>query len=121
MDTQGNYDVVMPEPMDGTSSGYKVRVGDAVDEENVDCSSDFTLAASTDDTVVSSDRHLYVTSPEEGDMAFAGQEYTVEVRTRRVLYRVRGDAGHGRGGVHLIVPEAPHLSSSTICPKTGFE
>lgn len=78
-DTAGNYDVVMPEPMDGTSTGYKVRVMDAADESNVDCSSVFTLAASDDEPEGANDRRLIVTSPEDGDLAYAGEEYTVEV------------------------------------------
>lgn len=80
-DTAGNFDVVMPEPMDGSSTGYKVRVMDTSDESNVDCSGEFTLVASEDaDTDGPNERQLVVTSPEDGDMAYAGEEYTVEVR-----------------------------------------
>lgn len=82
-DTAGNFDVVMPEPMDGTTStGYKVRVMDTNDESNADCSSEFVLAASTAVDDGDSTRHITVTSPEDGDMAYAGQEYTVEVSMR---------------------------------------
>lgn len=81
-DNEGDYDIVMPEPMEGTSgSGYKVRVMDISDESNMDCSDDFTLLASEEAPSVGDPDgpHLYVTSPEEGDLAFAGEEYTVEV------------------------------------------
>eukprot|EP00904_Undaria_pinnatifida_P002476 jgi/Undpi1/12229/HiC_scaffold_5.g01905.m1 len=78
-DTSGTYGVSMPEPMDDSSgSGYKVRVADAADESNMDCSAEFTLVASESDSDEDNTRHLYVTSPEEGDLAFAGEEYTVE-------------------------------------------
>ena len=52
---------------------------DAADESNVDCSSVFTLAASDDEPEGANDRRLIVTSPEDGDLAYAGEEYTVEV------------------------------------------
>lgn len=82
-DTSGTYGVSMPEPMDDSSgSGYKVRVADAADESNMDCSAEFTLVASESDSDEDNTRHLYVTSPEEGDLAFAGEEYTVEVSQR---------------------------------------
>ena len=46
-DNEGDYDVVMPEPLSGLSgSGYKVRVADVNDEESADCSDDFFLLAS---------------------------------------------------------------------------
>lgn len=83
-DLQGNYDVVMPEPLDGVSgSGYKVRVMDIEDESNMDCSDDFILLASGEAPSVgdSDGPRLEVTSPEAGDMAYAGEEYTVEVST----------------------------------------
>eukprot|EP00904_Undaria_pinnatifida_P003642 jgi/Undpi1/13279/HiC_scaffold_8.g02941.m1 len=74
-DIEGNYDVVMPEPLEGvTGSGYKVRVMDVNDESNTDCSADFTLVASGD----SDEAFLVVTAPEAGNMAYAGDEYTVE-------------------------------------------
>ena len=81
-DNEGDYDIVMPEPMSGTSgSGYKVRVMDVDDESSVDCSDDFYLLASEEAPVVGDmdGPSLVVTSPEEGDMAYAGEEYTVEV------------------------------------------
>ena len=75
-DIEGNYDVVMPEPLEGvTGSGYKVRVMDVNDESNTGCSADFTLVASGD----SDEAFLVVTAPEAGNMAYAGDEYTVEV------------------------------------------
>eukprot|EP00752_Nemacystus_decipiens_P013476 g11935.t1 len=78
-DNEGDYDIVMPEPMSGTSgSGYKVRVMDVSDESEVDCSDAFTLVASAEAPFDSEDYSLTVTSPAEGDMAKAGEEYTVE-------------------------------------------
>lgn len=73
----------MPEPMLGMSgSGYKVRVVDVDDEEDGDCSAEFTLLASTEAPEVgdSDGPYLEVTSPASGDMAYAGEVYTVEVR-----------------------------------------
>lgn len=82
-DNEGDYDIVMPEPMTGTSgSGYKVRVMDVSDEGEMDCSDSFTLVASEEAPFSSEDYSLTVTSPAAGDMAKAGEEYTVEVSTR---------------------------------------
>ena len=79
-DSEGDYDVIMPEPMDGTMSGYKVMVTDVSDEMDADCSDEFTLMASTDAPDVGDEEgpFLMVTSPAEGDVAMAGEEYTVE-------------------------------------------
>lgn len=79
-DSEGDYDVIMPEPMDGTMSGYKVMVTDVSDEMDADCSDEFTLMASTDapDVGDMDGPSLMVTSPAEGDVAMAGEEYTVE-------------------------------------------
>ncbi|CAB1114811.1 unnamed protein product [Ectocarpus sp. CCAP 1310/34] len=78
-DTQGDYDVVMPEPMDGTSSGYKVMVTDSSDESDMGCSGEFTLVASADAPDASeSGAYVTVESPSAGDTAMAGGEYTVE-------------------------------------------
>eukprot|EP00752_Nemacystus_decipiens_P014647 g13044.t1 len=80
-DNEGDYDIVMPEPMMGTSgSGYKVRVMDIDDEEDGDCSDEFYLLAS-DEAPSAGDPdgpYVMVTSPAEGDSAEAGEEYTVE-------------------------------------------
>lgn len=84
-DNEGDYDVVMPEPMMGTGSGkqgrYKVRVADVDDESLADCSDPFYLLPS-DEAPQAGDADgpsLQVTSPKDGDMAIAGEEYTVEV------------------------------------------
>ena len=80
-DNEGDYDIVMPEPMGGVSgSGYKVRVMDVADEGSMDCSDAFTLIASTEASTSPDDYSLTVTSPAAGDMAYAGEEYTVEGR-----------------------------------------
>lgn len=71
----------MPEPLTGTSgSGYKIRVADVDDESSVDCSDEFYLVAS-DEAPKAGDAdgpYLMVTTPAAGDMAYAGDEYTVE-------------------------------------------
>ena len=88
-DAEGNYDVVFPEPINGVSgSGYKVRVMDVADESNVDCSAEFILVASDEVPSVGDEGgpHLDVTSPEEGDMAFAGEEYTVVVSMHECVF-----------------------------------
>ncbi|CAM9810534.1 unnamed protein product [Ectocarpus sp. 8 AP-2014] len=69
----------MPEPMEGTSSGYKVMVTDSSDESDYGCSGDFTLIASTDaPDATDMGAYVTVTSPSDGDTAMAGGEYTVE-------------------------------------------
>ena len=91
-DNEGDYDIVMPEPMDGTSgSGYKVRVMDAdASGSGSDCSDEFYLMASDEAPVVgdTDGPYLFVTSPTDGDAAEAGEEYTIEVG---------GWVGGGRG------------------------
>lgn len=79
-DNEGDYDIVMPEPMSGTFSGYKVMVTDVSDESEMDCSDSFILIASEDAPEVgdTDGPSLTVTSPSEGDVAMAGEEYTVE-------------------------------------------
>lgn len=61
-DNEGDYDVVMPEPMvDYTGAGYKVRVADVDNEEDADCSDEFTLLASDEVGYNSDDgRNAYV-------------------------------------------------------------
>lgn len=84
-DNEGDYDIVMPEPMLGTSgSGYKVRVWDIHDEEDADCSDEFYLMASSEAPSVGDEDGptLEVTSPASGDLATTCEEYTVEVRER---------------------------------------
>ena len=84
-DNEGDFDIVMPEPMTGTSGGgYKVRVVDIHDEEDGDCSDEFYLLASDEAPQVgdADGPSLVVTSPAVGDIAEACHEYTVEVSTR---------------------------------------
>lgn len=58
---------------------------DIDDEEDGDCSDEFYLMASDEvTTTVSEDYFLTVTSPESGDVAVAGDEYTVEVKERKI-------------------------------------
>ncbi|CAB1104079.1 unnamed protein product [Ectocarpus sp. CCAP 1310/34] len=78
-DSAGDYDIIMPEPMSGTSSGYKVMVKNAEDESDMGCSDDFTLIASEDAPEAGEMGYsLTVTSPSDGDTAMAGEVYTVE-------------------------------------------
>eukprot|EP00752_Nemacystus_decipiens_P013419 g11882.t1 len=79
-DSEGDYDIVMPEPEMGTSGDmYKVRVANADDEDDSDCSDEFSLLASADAPVVGDEGYyLDVTSPSAGDVALAGSEYTIE-------------------------------------------
>lgn len=82
-DTDGDYDVVLPEPLNyETSEGYQIFVADAHDPSVFACSADFTLMASKQAPVVGDKNgpHLAVTSPAEGDAALAGNQYTVKVR-----------------------------------------
>ncbi|CAM9846776.1 unnamed protein product, partial [Hapterophycus canaliculatus] len=65
-DNEGDYDVVLPEPLMGTSgSGYKVRVMDVDDPEEEDCSDEFYLMASVEapETGEPEGPYLFVTSP----------------------------------------------------------
>lgn len=81
-DSDGDFDVVLPEPMYGTSgSGYKVRVADATDDSISDCSDEFYLMASEEAPQAGDEDgpSIAVTSPSEGDSAVPGEEYTVEV------------------------------------------
>lgn len=83
-DNEGDYDIVMPEPMIGHSGdGYKVRVMDVNDELSVDCSDQFHLVPSDEVPLVGAPGgpYLRVTSPADGDIALSGRTYTVEVRT----------------------------------------
>lgn len=59
----------------------QVRVADVSDESNADCSDPFYLLESEDvpNWMTKDGPFLYVTSPQEGDVAVAGDEYTVEV------------------------------------------
>lgn len=57
-------------------------VKNAMDESDMDCSDAFTLVASSESPAVGEDGYmLTVTSPEAGDVAMAGEEYTIEVHT----------------------------------------
>lgn len=67
-------------------SRLQVGVADAKDPTNQSCSGGFTLTA-LDDIVVDPDadfvQGLTVISPETGDLAYVGQEYTVQVNDFR--------------------------------------
>ena len=81
-DNEGDYDIVMPEPISGVSgSGYKVKVTDVDNPEATDCSDEFYLLTSDEAPDVGSEAgpYLIVTSPDAGDSADAGEEYTIEV------------------------------------------
>lgn len=79
-DNEGDYDIIMPEPMMDTSGDmYKVMVTNSADENDMGCSDEFTLVASAMSPDVGEDGYsLVVTSPSDDDVAMAGEEYTVE-------------------------------------------
>lgn len=115
-DEEGDYDVVLPEPLHGTSGGYKVQVT-VVGEEGSSssgCSDEFFLMASEEapETGDVDGPYLIVTSPTDDDFAVAGQEYTVEFeydngvgsrvdRFKIDLYRAggSGDCGTWEGNI----------------------
>ncbi|CAM9563888.1 unnamed protein product [Ascophyllum nodosum] len=117
-DNEGDYDVVMPEPLSGLSgSGYKVRVADVNDEESADCSDDFFLLASEEapDVGDADGPTIEVTSPDDGDVAMAGDEYTVEwdydngvgSRVDRFAIDLYMSSGDGDCGTYVV----------TLCDK----
>lgn len=81
-DNEGDYDIVMPEPLTAAEPGgvYKVLVMDAHDENNWSCSGGFDLV-SAEDVVIDEGADwtpgMTVTAPREGDLAYAGETYTV--------------------------------------------
>ena len=90
-DNEGDFDIVMPEPMEGTSGpGYKVRVVDIHDPEDGHCSDEFNLIRSDEAPQLgdADEPFLIVTSPGAGDTAHACQEYTVEVSTHAYTWKV---------------------------------
>lgn len=111
----------MPQPLNNTSgSGYKIRVEDVADESDYDCSDEFYLIG-TDDYEDMSDTEepsLEVTSPAMGDVAMAGDEYTVEwdyndgmgSRVGRFAIDLYWDSGSGDCGTFY----------TTICDKPSI-
>lgn len=83
MQEEGGYDVTMPEPLAFVSGdGYKLRISE-VGSGRVECSDDFYLM-STEDSLLPGEpgpATIDVLSPTKEDVAVAGEEYTVEVRT----------------------------------------
>ncbi|CAM9286019.1 unnamed protein product [Discosporangium mesarthrocarpum] len=81
-DSQGDMDIIFPKPMFGLSGGgYKVRVGDYLDNSDADCSAEFMLITEegAEEMVgVYSEPFLTVTVPTTGDIAEAGEQYTIE-------------------------------------------
>lgn len=57
---------------------WQVRVMDVADEDNMSCSGAFTLLPSA--SPVAMESAMTVTAPAAGDMATAGESYTVLVR-----------------------------------------
>ena len=76
-----SHEVMMPMPVRGrTSWGYKIRVTDGRSSPNSGCSDEFTLVPHLDmlSKKELEEPFLLVTSPVEGDLAVAGEDYTVE-------------------------------------------
>lgn len=72
----------------------QVRVANAADENDYDCSEGFPLLASSEEPTVGDDDYfLEVNSPSTGDVALAGEEYTIEVSNETNT--------EGRGGVRV--------------------
>lgn len=68
--TEAGCDVILPDPYPGVPSlGYRVGVT-GVNDESLGCSKAFTL--------LNNEYFLAVTSPADGDFAFADDEYTID-------------------------------------------
>lgn len=95
--------VLFPQPLDGISgAGYRVRVAEAGGgPRDYACSDGFFLSASTASDVPGPGKwgepSITVVSPYEGAVAFAGDEYTVEVSHFTVP---RQELRQGRGSLH---------------------
>lgn len=78
----------MPEPLDGVSSnGYRVRLAQVgYGSERIRCSEDFYLVSSQDVPLPGNTGgpSMAVVSPTADSIAVAGNEYTIEVRVRKV-------------------------------------
>lgn len=75
--------MIMPIPdSERTSWGYKIRVTDGRSSPTSGCSEEFTLVPHPDTLSAEEleEAFLFVTSPVEGDLAVAGEAYTIEVR-----------------------------------------
>lgn len=83
LDTDGGYDVFMPEPLgERSSNGYRVRIAEIGGSfDTVRCSDDFYLMASQDVPMVGEEGgpSIEVLSPTVDSVAISGEEYTVEV------------------------------------------
>ena len=77
MDETGDHDVIMPHPQPNVSEdGYVIGVKGVYDTE-YGCSSSFRLITE-EDIPDTNEYSLNVTSPVDGDVAIAGEQYTVE-------------------------------------------
>lgn len=79
--SQGAFDVTLPEPLHGTSAGYKVRLSESSTIYS-SCSREFRLVSSDEAPMVGEPNGPFLTvkRPWVGDAATAGQTYKVEVR-----------------------------------------
>ncbi|CAM9852569.1 unnamed protein product, partial [Laminaria digitata] len=85
------HEIMMPMPVSGRSSwGYKIRVTDGRSSPISGCSDEFSLVPHADllselflKEVLGEEAEafLVVTSPVEGDLAVAGEDYTIEMPT----------------------------------------
>ncbi|CAM9630274.1 unnamed protein product, partial [Sphacelaria rigidula] len=79
--TNGGYEVVMPEPLSGVSSnGYRVRIAEVGGQARVRCSDDFYVMASADVAELgeAGGASIEILSPTADDVAVSGEEYTVQ-------------------------------------------
>eukprot|EP00752_Nemacystus_decipiens_P008618 g7697.t1 len=78
-DSDGDYDVILPEPVGGSGGGYTILVSDSHDDSNYDCSREFYLMASGDASRVGEvdGPSMEVVSPTTVDEFSPGETVTV--------------------------------------------
>eukprot|EP00903_Cladosiphon_okamuranus_P015454 g14272.t1 len=79
-DSDGDYDVILPEPVGGSGGGYTILVSDRNDDLNYDCSREFYLMASGDAPRVGDvdGPSMEVVSPAAFDELSPGETVTVK-------------------------------------------
>ena len=87
---ESTAEVVLPEPIAGYSGdGYRVRITE-VGTDRFRCSQDFYLMSSADAALVGMDggASLDVVVPTSYSVAVAGEEYTIEVCYKGLIFRL---------------------------------